>query len=483
MSVGVRDALVRRRFIENVSGARRLKAVASSTPQQTQELCFGAVPTHDDAEHVGLLEVQVNEMGLIRQGCSLSRISPVINTFFMEAPSRQERGADPTRDAAWMQRCQGLAMRAQSLASPNPKVGAVLIGVHGDILGEGWHARFGGPHAEVGAITNALERHGAEALRTATLYVNLAPCNHHGKTPPCVDLILKVGIPRVVVGMADPHAKAAGGVARLRAEGVLVTEGVLEHACLRLNEAFVHHLTTGRPLVTLKIAQTIDGYIATKDGEARWITGPEARRRGHEWRAEMDAILVGAGAARADDPALTVRLAEGPQPDRFVLDGRGLLPARLKLFTDAHKRKTTAIVGEGATPAYEAILQAHGGRILRVPEREGHIDLAALLDILGDSGGRDARPLQSIQIEAGPGLATALMRQDLVDRLFMFIAPKILGGGMPSLAGLGVHKLQDAVTFAEHHWEQVGSDLLFRGYRRQVTEHLQQQHGMAQEKP
>ena len=368
----------------------------------------------------------------------------------------------------WMQRCLDLAARGAGHVSPNPMVGAVLVDAEGRVLGEGWHQAFGGPHAERHAVAEAERGHGLDALRRATLYVNLEPCNHHGKTPPCTDLILEKRIPRVVVGMADPSEVAGGGIARLRDRSVMVTTGVLETPCRRFNEAFVHHTRTGRPLVTLKIAQTLDGRIATETGDARWISGQAALRLGHRWRAELDGILVGSGTARQDDPALTVRLVEGRQPQRFVLDRAGTLPPHLKLFTDAFRHHTTAVVGEAATPAYADALLADGGRLLRLPEIDGHLDLDALVQRLGHDGGRDGLPLQSLFVEAGPGLATALLRQDLVDRFFLFVAPKVIGSGVPALSSLGVECLADALTFAEHTWEQVGEDLLFRGYRRGV---------------
>ena len=369
--------------------------------------------------------------------------------------------------ARWMHRCLELARRGAGHASPNPLVGAVVVDTEGARLGEGWHRRYGGPHAEVEALAEAERRHGAEALRSATLYVNLEPCSHHGKTPPCADLIVEKGIPRVVVGIEDPFALVAGrGLARLRAAGVAVTTGVLAREGRRLNEAFLHHTATRRPLLTLKTAQTLDGAVATAEGDARWVSGPAARQLTHEWRAELDGVLVGSGTARADDPALTVRHVEGRHPLRFVLDRAGTLSPHLKLFSDEHAHLTTALVGEAATPAYGTALDAAGGRLWHLPTRDGHLDLGALLDRLGREGGRDDRPLQSLLVEAGPGLATALFRQDLVDRYFCFVAPKLIGGGLPALRTLGIGRMADALTFAEHSWEPVEGDLLFRGYRR-----------------
>lgn len=369
----------------------------------------------------------------------------------------------------WMQHCLVLAERGAGAVSPNPMVGAVLVAPDGTLLGEGWHQRYGGPHAEPHALADAEARHGPDVLRTATLYVNLEPCSHVGKTPPCADLLLEKGIPRVVVGMADPNPKVAGkGLARLRAHGVDVTVGVLERTCQRFNEAFTHHLRTGRPLVTLKLAQTLDGFVETRTGEARWISSEPARQQVHRWRAMLDGVLVGHGTAQADDPALTVRHGQGRQPTRIVLDRLGTLSLPIQLFSDAFADRTLAVTGPAATPSYADALRSRGGRVWSLPEAQGHLDLGALLDRLGREGQADGRPMASLLVEAGPRLATALLRQDLVDRLFLFVAPKLLGAGTPVLHDLGLTRLADARTFAEHTWEAVGDDLLFRGYRYRV---------------
>ncbi len=380
----------------------------------------------------------------------------------------------PAGAVRWMRRCLALARRGAGAVSPNPLVGAGVV-KKGTCLGEGWHARYGGPHAERAALADAEARHGPEAARGATLYVNIEPCSHHGKQPPCADLLLERGIARVVVGMVDPFPQVRGrGIERLRAGGVEVAVGTCGAACRRLNEAFAHHVRPARPLVTLKIAQTLDGRVATRTGQSRWISGPASRRLVHRWRAEADGVLVGSGTARADDPALTVRhsagarqAVEGRPPSRLVLDRTGALPSGLQLFTDAFAARTVAVVGAGrGAPPYAERLEAAGGRVLHVPEAGGHLDLGALLDRLGADGGADGGPLQSLLVEAGPGLATALVRQDLVDRLLLFVAPRLIGTGTPALADLGIDTMEAAFTFAESRWEAVGRDLLFRGYRR-----------------
>jgi diaminohydroxyphosphoribosylaminopyrimidine deaminase/5-amino-6-(5-phosphoribosylamino)uracil reductase len=370
-----------------------------------------------------------------------------------------------------MDQCLELAQAGAGTVSPNPMVGALLVGPDKRVLGKGVHQAYGGPHAEARAIQSAEQRHGPETLRDATLYVNLEPCSHHGKTPPCTGLILEKGIPRVVVGTVDPFPRAQGrGIRRLRGQGVEVEVGVREHACRRLNEAFLHHVETGCPLVTLKVAQTLDGRVATRTGDSQWITGEAARTLVHRWRAELDGVLVGHGTAASDDPRLTVRHVDGPQPLRLVLDREGSLPPDRTLFTDGHADRTVAVVGtDRPPPDYADRLAGAGGTVLRVPETDDdHLDLSALLQRLGTDAGRDAEPLQSLFVEAGPGLATALFRQDLVDRFYCFVAPTVIGNGIPSLRDLGVMEMDEALVFAEQEWETVGPDALLRGYRRAV---------------
>lgn len=363
-----------------------------------------------------------------------------------------------------MARCLTLAARSQSRASPNPRVGAVIVDSSGQVLGEGWHQAYGEAHAEVNAIQDAVSKHPAKRLHKATLFVNLEPCSHHGQTSPCTKVITRYGIRRVVYGMSDPNPRAAGGAAYLESAGVNVIGGVLRPQCWRLNEAFAHLLTTGRPLVSLKLAQSLDGCVATRTGDSQWISGQDARNRVHQWRAESDAVLTGAGTACADNPSLTVRHVQGPQPQRIVIDMRGRLPWHLKMFTDPWADRTTAVVTEGSSPAYASALCARGGRILKfAADPQGHLDLKALMCALGSQS--DRRPVQSMLVEAGPGLATALLKADLVDRLYAFIAPTVIGEGLRSVGNLGVGDLADARTFAEHTWEVVEPDILFCGYR------------------
>jgi len=370
-----------------------------------------------------------------------------------------------------MRRCLELAREGTGSVSPNPLVGAVIVASDGTVLGEATHRTYGGDHAERRAVQDAVETHGVDALRTSTLYVNLEPCCHHGKTPPCTDLILKNEIPRVVVGTSDPFPAVGGdGIQQLRDAGVEVEVGVCETECRRLNEAFLHHVETGRPLVTVKVAQTVDGRVATQTGDSQWITGTRARTLVHRWRAALDGVLVGRGTAESDDPRLTVRHVDGRQPYRIVLDREGTLRPDRTLFTDEHGDRTLAVLGQDRErPEYADRLTEGGGGLLRIPETDaGHLDLQVLLQRLGADDEGEPGPLQSLLVEAGPGLATALLRQDLVDRFFCFVAPKIVGEGIPSVRELGIKTMDDALTFADEEWEAVGDDMLLRGYFRDV---------------
>lgn len=376
-----------------------------------------------------------------------------------------------------MQHALDLAERGAGVVSPNPMVGAVLLGPDGEVWGEGWHGCYGGEHAEAWAVKDAEERGFGDRLEEVTMIVTLEPCSHYGKTPPCVDLIIEKGIPRVFVAAEDPNPHVSGGgTHKLREAGVEVTVGVEHRAAERQQEAFRKHTTTGRPLVTLKQALTLDGRVATRTGDSRWVTGEAARRLVHTWRAEQDAVLVGFGTAAADDPSLTVRhvpLKEGQaQPLRVVLDRKGELPDDLSLFRNENARKTVAVVGESAGATYTDSLEGKGGRVWRIPEKAGHLDLNVLLDRLGNGEGLpgDAHPVQSLLVEAGPGLATALLAGRMADRVFAFVAPKILGEGISAIGDLEIENMADALAFAEGEWEVAGEDMLFRGYFHNVSD-------------
>lgn len=370
-----------------------------------------------------------------------------------------------------MFRALALAVRGQGQVSPNPLVGCVIVNDAGETLGEGWHGRFGGPHAEVEAVRDAEARYGPDAVRGATVYVTLEPCSHHGKTPPCADLLVEKSVARAIVGTADPNPVVAGrGLARLRAAGIeaTVTDDPLAS---RLIEGFRMRVTTSRPFVTLKVAQTLDGFAATATGDSRWVTGEAARQHVHRVRAASDAVLVGSGTALADDPALTLRHGvEGVQPLRVVLDRKAALPASLRLFSDDHAARTVAVVGESALePSY-------AGRVstVRVPEANGHLDLQAVLERLASGDGLPGgRGVNTVFVEAGPGLAAAFWSAGLVDRLMVYVAPKLLGDGLRALPVAPAASMGEAHTFPAWTRHLLGEDVLFVGDRTPIPAPLQ----------
>ncbi len=349
-----------------------------------------------------------------------------------------------------MARALELAARGGHDVRPNPRVGALLVDSSERVVGEGWHASFGGAHAEVGA------RRGSAAadLADCTLYVNLEPCCYHGKTPPCTELILRAGVGRVVVGALDANPKVAGaGVLKLRESGVAVETGVLEAQCRELNAGFLTHMGLGRPWISLKIAQSLDGFMAPTDGTSQWITGQESRTRVHEMRAEADAVMTGTGTMLADNPALTVRHVEGPQPRRIFLDRRARVPATANLLCDHHLATTIAVTANGRAEAFSE-LQAAGGAVMEVVEMDGHLSLGEIMQALG------SLEIQALLVESGPTLASSLLEAGLVDELLIFTAPIILGGGKPSFTLPGRATLSDAIRAKNIRYERLGDDNL-----------------------
>lgn len=354
-------------------------------------------------------------------------------------------------DAAFMRQAIALARRGLGRTSPNPPVGAVVV-AQGRVVGRGWHKRPGAAHGEAMALRAA----GARA-RGATLYVTLEPCNHHGRTPPCTEAILASGVRRVVFGARDPNPLVrGGGAARLRRAGIEVLGGVERAACEELVAAFVSLVRRGRPLVTLKLAATLDGRLATRSGDSRWITGPTARRLVHRWRDEMDAVMVGIGTVLADDPRLTCRRRGGRDPLRVVVDSRLRTPPSALVLTKEAAPATliASVISRG--PKLTA-LRAGGATVLPLPSRGGRVSLRCLFAALGQRG------VASVLLEGGPTLAAAALREGLVDRLYVFLSPRLIGGdGMPMLASLGVGRLRDAPRLRWVGAERVGDDWLLR---------------------
>ncbi len=356
-----------------------------------------------------------------------------------------------------------IAERGAGYVSPNPMVGCVIVDNDGEKIGQGYHERYGQDHAEVNAVKQVTDE---ARLEGATVYVTLEPCAHHGQTPPCCEMLGELPIKRVVVAMEDPTEKVAGkGIKYLRNKNITVDVGLMKEEAEQLNEFFLHFQRYNRPFVTLKIAQTVDGYIAAPDGDSQWISGQTAREQVHRWRSRYDAVMVGRNTALLDDPRLTVRHVEGRQPRRIVIDGPMDLPEDLNLFTDQYEEKTVIITHNREKYQTEAdpmlnMLQSNyfRGETLLVPELEGHSDLEATMKELAEIN------ITSILVEAGQSLATALIRQRLVDKLELFTSPKLLGGGTRSLLGLGINHMKEVIELRDKSWRQVGDDVLLTGY-------------------
>lgn len=361
-------------------------------------------------------------------------------------------------DERMMRRALELAARGNGTVSPNPMVGAVIVNSRGETIGEGWHQQFGGPHAEVNALRDA----GQQDLDGATLYVTLEPCSHQGKTPPCAETVAATNIRRVVVAMRDPNPLVSGrGNRRLREAGIEVSVGTLEKEARQLNETYIHYITTGTPFITIKMAQTLDGFTALPSGESRWITGEPARRRVHQLRAVYDAVMVGTRTAAIDDPSLTLRYGvEGRNPKRIVLDRELTLPSNLRLFTDGHQDLTIVVTSETLLESDRAReLRQSGVRLVGAPVTARGLRLPDVFRQLGELG------IASIMVEGGAQFAGALIKERLSQKLILFLAPKLFGHGFPAFAGLDdVERLDDAYTLNLRHVEPVAEDLMMVAY-------------------
>ena len=351
-------------------------------------------------------------------------------------------------DVSAMQRALELAERGRFTVSPNPLVGCVIV-ADGVVVGEGWHEAAGRSHAEI----NALEEAGP-AARGATVYLTLEPCTHTGRTPPCVDALIRAGVGRVVIAAADPNPVAAGGADALRRVGVAVDVGLLRDEAEQQNEVFLHGLRTHRPFVWLKSATSLDGRVAAADGSSQWLTGAAARRRGHELRARVDAVLVGSGTVLADDPQLTVRLDDwnGPQPLRVVLDGRARSPANARVFDDHAPSLVLVALGARSDP-----LRRAGVSVAEVETgADGRLEPQAVLATLWDRG------VRSVLVEGGPTVISAFIASGCYERIVVHIAPLVLGDrGRPAVFG-GPATLAAAPRLVLDHVEQVGDDAVLQ---------------------
>ena len=317
-------------------------------------------------------------------------------------------------DHAMMRRALELAEKGLYTTTPNPRVGCV-IAKNEKVVGEGWHERAGGPHAEI----VALEKAGADAAG-ATVYVNLEPCNHQGRTPPCVDALKKAGVKRVVAAMRDPNPQAAGGGAALAAAGIRFEHGLMEQEARELNIGFVSRVTRGRPWVRLKVAATLDGRTALSDGTSQWITGADARRDGHHWRARACAVLTGAGTVRADDPRLTVReVKTSRQPLRVIVDSRLETPPTARVLQG--EKALVFAATHGALPNAEVVC---------LPNKNQKVELAAMLEELAKRG------VNELHVEAGFRLNGSLVREGCVDEYLLYFNPSLLGDGAQGMVDL-----------------------------------------------
>jgi len=347
-----------------------------------------------------------------------------------------------------MRQALTLAARGRGFVEPNPMVGAVVLDSAGNLVGEGWHQKFGGPHAEVFALQAA-----GEKARGGTLIVTLEPCCHHGKTPPCTDAVLKAGIARVVVAMADPFPKVAGGGLKiLRDAGLEVHAGVCEAEARRLNAPYLKLLRTGRPWVHLKWAMTLDGKIATHAGDSKWISGEESRRRVHELRGRVDAVIVGRGTVVADDPLLTARPAGPRVAARVVVSASGELPERCQLRATASEIPVLIYTASGNESKLDG-WRADGADVIPV---------ASLDAMLTDMGNRR---FTNILVEGGAGLLGSFLDEKAADEFHVFIAPKLVGGdnALSPVGGRGVKLMADALELAECTFEPSGRDVYVHG--------------------
>jgi len=364
------------------------------------------------------------------------------------------------RDEHYMAHALELALKAKGMTAPNPVVGSLVVR-DGRILGSGYHRRAGMPHAEVEALRDA-ERRG-EDVTGATLYVTLEPCCHEGKrTPPCAPLVASSGVRRVVVGCLDRNPSVAGkGVEYLRRAGLEVVVGVLESRCVRANEEFFKHVTTGLPFVTLKLAASLDGRIAARSGDSKWIGSPRQRERAHRLRLAADAVLVGVATVLADDPRLDARVpGAARQPRPVVMDSTLCTPPEARLVSLGNGPIVATV--RGADPARKRELVARGVEVPELePDSEGRVGWHGLLEALGERG------ITALLVEGGGRVAASALTAGVVDKIVLFFSPLLVGGdGVPMTAPLGVERMEEALRLEGVSWEVFGDEVMVEGYPR-----------------
>ena len=352
-----------------------------------------------------------------------------------------------------MKEALGLAKRGLGLTSPNPPVGCVIVR-SGKVIGRGYHRRAGLPHAEIEALRRCKKN-----TRGADMYVTLEPCNHHGRTPPCTEAIIDAGIKRVFVGMKDPNPLVSGrGIRRLESSRIEVITGILEENCRALLEPYIKFVKEKRPFVTLKLASSLDGRIATSTGESRWITGEDSRRFVHRLRSRVDCVMVGGGTVVKDDPELTVRLARGRNPARAVVDSTLSVPPGARILASAREGPTIFFTTRRSSKKKRKDLEEKGAEVVLVPASEDGVDLKRVMEEFYRRG------MVSILIEGGGRLAASAIRAGVVDRVLFFISPCILGGdAMPAVSELHVKRLGEAPFLRDVKTKRFSRDLLVEG--------------------
>jgi len=357
----------------------------------------------------------------------------------------------------FMKRTLQLAEKGWGNTNPNPLVGAVIV-KDNQIIAEGYHAALGGDHAEIAVLKNSVGD-----VRGATLYVNLEPCSHHGRTPPCAESIIKSGIREVVISMIDPNPKVAGrGIQILKQAGIKVTTGVLESEARKLNEIFIKYITSDNPFLIMKTAMTLDGKIASVTGDSKWISCEESRRIVHWLRQRVSAIMVGSGTIIKDNPALTTRLPSGAgkDPIRIIIDSQGRIPIDCMAVTETSGAKVILATTTHINPWKEENFIKIGVHVIKTDSKDGHVDLSQLMQVL------HTLEIDSVLLEGGGGLNAAALDAGIVDKVMIFIAPKIIGGeqAVTPVEGPGIPLMRDAISLADISLNQSGMDILIEGY-------------------
>jgi diaminohydroxyphosphoribosylaminopyrimidine deaminase/5-amino-6-(5-phosphoribosylamino)uracil reductase len=357
-------------------------------------------------------------------------------------------------DQQWMKRALHLAEKGRGRTSPNPMVGAILV-KDGKVVGEGFHAKAGETHAEIIALQEAREE-----ARGAILYLNLEPCTHYGKTPPCAPQVIEAGVKRVVIGMEDPNPLIKGkGIEILRKAGLDVEIRILEKECRRLNEAFCKYILKKEPFIILKVAATLDGKMATRNGDSKWISGEASRRFVHKLRGQVDGVIVGIGTVLKDDPLLTARIMGGRDPYRIVLDSRLKVPEEAKVIGTTPSKAIIATTELAPKDKIEKF-EKKGVQILILDSKEGKVNLKSCLFKLGEIG------MMSLLVEGGSQVNGSFLDEGLIDKLLLFLSPRLIGDHQaPGIfGGRGISNLQEAIALKEIKTKRIGDDILLEGY-------------------